>query len=116
MISNENTVRKFVSQNIYIVNIVLILCHLAFSVIYRNFSMTILFYENLFSIVLCVLAFIFLKKKLIKHYVYLVFIELYIFMIFSLFFLGWELGYQHYCISFSELNHSIIFISVNECR
>lgn len=101
MISNENTVRKFVSQNIYIVNIVLILCHLAFSVIYRNFGMTILFYENLFSIVLCVLAFIFLKKKLIKHYVYLAFIELYIFMIFSLFFLGWELGYQHYCISFT---------------
>ena len=81
MISNENTVRKFVSQNIYIVNIVLILCHLAFSVIYRNFGMTILFYENLFSIVLCVLAFIFLKKKLIKHYVYLAFIELYIFII-----------------------------------
>ncbi len=101
MISKKTPVKKFVSQNIYIVNIVLILCHLVFSVIYKNFGMTILFYENLFSIALCLIAFVFLKKKLIRHYVYLAFIELYIFMIFSLFFLGWELGYQYYCISFT---------------
>lgn len=93
--------REYVLKKMYIVNTVLILCHLGFAVLYHLYDMTILFYTNIANIGLCLLAFICLKKRSLKKYVHLLFYELYIFMIVSILFLGWEPGFQHYCISFT---------------
>jgi diguanylate cyclase (GGDEF)-like protein len=63
--------------------------------------MPILFYVNLFDVGLCIVGCFCLKKESYKNYVHLLFYELYIFMIFSVIFLGWNYGYQFYCISFT---------------
>lgn len=101
MKNKEISAKKYVSQKIYIVNFILISCHIVFSCIFSYFNIDILFYVNLVNITLCLLAFICLKQHKIKQYALIAFIELYIFMLASLFFLGWEMGFQYYCISFT---------------
>ncbi len=93
--------RDYVLKKMYLVNTVLILCHLGFAFIYNRHQMTVLFFANFVNIAICLLAFICLKKRALKGYVHLMFYELYAFMIASILFLGWELGFQHYCISFT---------------
>ena len=93
--------RSFVLEKIHIINTLLIICHLGFAVIYDLYDMDILFYTNFGNIALCLLAFVFLKKKKLKEYVHFTFYELYVFMVVSIVFLGWDLGFQHYCISFT---------------
>ena len=81
MKNKEISAKKYISQKIYIVNSVLILCHIGFSFIFSYFKVNILFYVNLVNITLCLLAFICLKQHKIKQYALIAFIELYIFMI-----------------------------------
>lgn len=93
--------RNYVLKKMYLVNTVLILCHLGFALVYLRYHMTVLFCANFLNIALCLLAFICLKKRALKKYVHLLFYELYAFMIISILFLGWDLGFQHYCFSFT---------------
>lgn len=93
--------KVYVLKKMYIVNTVLILCHIAFAVICDVHNMTVLSFTNLINFAICLLAFICLKKRESKKYVHLLFYELYAFMIACILFLGWEYGFQHYCISFT---------------
>lgn len=93
--------RKFVLEKMYIVNTILIICHLGFALLYNRFNMDVLTLTNLGCTIMCVIAFIFLKKRILKQYVHFAMYELYAFMIASIIFLGWECGFQHYCISFT---------------
>ena len=93
--------REYVLKKMYVVNTVLLLCHLGFALICAIHSMTILFFTNFINIAICLLAFICLKKRASKKYVHLLFYELYAFMIACILFLGWNYGFQHYCISFT---------------
>lgn len=93
--------REYVLKKMYIVNTVLILCHLGFAIIYHIYDMTVLFFTNFINIAICLMAFAALKKGELKKYVHSLFYELYAFMLLSILFLGWELGFQHYCISFT---------------
>lgn len=93
--------REYVLKKMYIVNTVLILCHFGFAILYCCYNMTVLFFTNFVNISICLLAFINLKKRELKRYVHLLFYELYAFMTISILFLGWEYGFQHYCISFT---------------
>ena len=93
--------RKYVLHKMYIVNTVLVVCHLAFALLYKLFDMDMLFYMNFLNIAICLLAFVCLKKQEFRKYVHLLFYELYAFMIISIIFLGWDYGFQLYCISFT---------------
>lgn len=93
--------KRYVLGKMYLVNTVLILCHLGFAYIYIHYQMTVLFFTNFINIGTCLLAFACLKKRMLQQYVHLLFYELYAFMILSIVFLGWTLGFQHYCISFT---------------
>lgn len=94
-------VKKYVLKKMYFVNASLIFLHVVFAFIYAFCDMPVLFYTNLFDVLLCFWGCFCLKKREAKKYVHLLFYELYIFMFVSIVFLGWEYGYQHYCISFT---------------
>ena len=93
--------KKYIIQKMYFVNAFLIVLHFLYAGFYIHFEMPILFYMNLFDVGLCIVGCFCLKKESYKNYVHLLFYELYIFMIFSVIFLGWNYGYQFYCISFT---------------
>lgn len=93
--------RKYVLNRVYIVNTVLLVCHLAFVVLYSLYDMYILSLANFVNIAICLLAFVALKKQKFRKYVHLLFYELYAFMIISIIFLGWEYSFQHSCMSFT---------------
>lgn len=81
-------------------NVILLLCHLVLGIFFLTNHFTLLFGFNCFSILVYLISFFILKKKLSKVYVILVFIEIYLFMFFSIFCVGWDFGFQHYCITF----------------
>lgn len=84
--------RKYVLGKIYIVNTLLILCHLGFALIYDYYDMNILFFTNFGNIALCLLACFFLNQKKLKEYVHVMYYELYMFMIVSIFFCDFYLN------------------------
>lgn len=93
-------VQKSVLNGTLIVNSVLLLFHISFGILFYLYEAPILLYFNCFSIIIYVLCFELLQRKKTWEYVIIVFVEIYLFMILSIVCLGWEFGFQHYCIGF----------------
>lgn len=90
----------FVIKGTWIINIVLLVCHIYFVILFRFYNADILFWFNCGSVVIYLLSFELLRRKKAWSYIYLVFLEIYVFMIVSVICLGWDFGFQHYCIAF----------------
>lgn len=90
----------FVIKRTWIINIVLLLCHIYFVVLFKFYEADILFWFNCGSVLIYLLSFELLRRKKAWTYIYLVFLEIYAFMIVSIICLGWEFGFQHYCVAF----------------
>lgn len=93
-------VNKYVLDGTILVNCILLLCHISFGVLFYLYDAPILFVFNCLSIIIYTLSFEILRRKKKRTYVFVVFIEIFIFMILSIVCLGWEYGFQHYCIGF----------------
>lgn len=86
-------------------NAVLLVAHLLFAVFFWCHTIDVLFIYNSFSIVIYILSFFLLKKwnyKNSKSYIFTIFLEMYVFMFFSTICLGWQAGFQNYCIAFTS--------------
>jgi len=90
----------FVKKGTWIINIVLLVCHIYFVILFKFYNADILFWFNCGSVAIYLLSFELLRRKKAGTYIYLVFLEIYAFMIVSIICLGWEFGFQHYCIAF----------------
>ncbi len=93
-------VEKYVLNGTIIVNIILLTCHLCFGVLFYLYQANVLFAYNCLSILTYLSCFAILKKKKAWTYVIIVYVEIFIFMVLAVTFLGWEYGFQHYCIGF----------------
>ncbi len=90
----------YVVRGTVIVNFVLLFCHFCFGALFYIYEATVLFAYNCLSIVTYVAAFALLKRNRAWAYVIVVYVEIFIFMILAVIFLGWDYGFQHYCIGF----------------
>lgn len=98
--SAPENVQKSVLRGTIMVNCILLLCHVGFGMLFYLYKAPVLFYYNCFSIVMYLLCFEILRRKKKIAYVYIVFAEIYLFMLLAVVCLGWEYGFQHYCIGF----------------
>lgn len=96
----------YVVKGTKIVNLVLLLCHLYFGVLFYIYEAWVLFGYNCLSIITYIVAFELLRRQKAWIYVILVYVEVFLFMILAVVFLGWDYGFQQYCIGFVA---SIIF-------
>ncbi len=94
-------VQNFVLNGTVIVNCILLLFHIGFGVLFHVYEARILFYVNLFSILVYIICFGILQKRKKRVYTFIVFAEIYAFMILAVVCLGWDYGFQHYCIGFA---------------
>lgn len=93
-------VQKSVLSGTIVVNSILLLFHISFGILFYLYKAPILFYYNCLSIVTYILCFELLRRRKTWAYVLIVFVEIYLFMMLSIVCLGWDYGFQHYCIGF----------------
>lgn len=104
--SMPQNVRKFVYKGTILINIILFMCLVLHGLIFWKYDVHMLTYYNIFSFCLLVFSFVMLKIGKTKIYVYSAFGVVFLFMILAVICLGWEFGFQQYCIGFVA---SIIF-------
>ena len=93
-------VRKYVAAGVRLINVILLLCHIGYTVLFLVYDANVLFCYSVVGFCLFVFSYVMLKKRKIWIYVVSNFIELFVFMILAVIYLGWEYGFQQYCISF----------------
>lgn len=91
---------KYVTFGTMIVNSILLICHICFAMLFRKHDAYVLFYYNCASIVIYLLMFEVLRRQKAWAYIITVYVEIVIFVILAVIYLGWDYGFQHYCIGF----------------
>ncbi len=93
-------VKRYVYKGTSMVNVVLMLCQIFYMVIFWKYKADILLYYTYFTTVNFIFACVMLKKRKIKAYIYSTFGGIFGMMILAVICLGWEFGFQQYCIGF----------------
>ena len=99
-------VKKYVYKGTAMVNVVLFICQIFYDLIFWQYDADVLLYYNIVTTITLIIACIMLKIGKIKAYLYIIFGGIFGLMILAVIFLGWEFGFQQYCIGFVA---SIIF-------
>jgi len=98
--SMPQNVVSYVSKGTKAVNGILFLIHISFGFLFWHYQATILMIYSVFSTISFAFACIMLQKRKINIYVITIYGGLFVFMILAVICLGWEYGFQQYCISF----------------
>lgn len=93
-------INNYVSSGLTILNTIFLLLHIFFGVFFYTNNTTILFYYNLISITVGLIGYVILYKNLTDLYNTVTNIEIFTFMIICTLCLGWEYGFQQYCMIF----------------
>lgn len=93
-------VKRYVYKGTAMVNVVLMLCQIFYMFIFWKFKANILLYYTFLSTINFIFACIMLKKGKIKAYIFSTFGGIFGMMILAVICLGWEFGFQQYCIGF----------------
>ncbi len=93
-------VKKYVYKGTTLVNLVLFISQIFHGLMFWKFDAHIMLYYNCFSILLLFFACIMLKLGKIKIYIFSTFGGIFCFMLFAVVCLGWDFGFQQYCIGF----------------
>lgn len=104
--SMPQAVRQHVLRSTNKVNAIVLLFGIINGFLFWYYDAAVMFYYNILTIAVFAVAWISLKQGKALRYILLVFLDLFFFMIFAVVFLGWEFGFQHYCIGISA---SLIF-------
>ena len=104
--SMPQNVRKHVLRSTNKVNIIVMLSGILNGLLFWYYDAPVMFWYNVLMMIEFVYACICLKKGKIMRYILLVFLGLFFYMIFSVVFLGWDFGFQHYSIGLAA---SLIF-------
>lgn len=81
-------------------NTFLLMTHVLFAPMYWYYHFDILFYYNFISIFVFTYLYLPLKRQEQKKYLIIVFSEIFVYTILNIALLGWEYGYQIYCLGF----------------
>ncbi len=93
-------VKRYVYKGTSMVNVVLMLCQIFYMVIFWKYKADIMLYYTYLSTANFIFACIMLKKGKIKAYILSIFGGIFGTMILAVICLGWEFGFQQYCIGF----------------
>lgn len=93
-------VKRYVYKGTSMVNVVLMLCQIFYMFIFWKYKADILLYYTYFSTFNFIFSCVMLKKGKIKAYIFSIFGGIFGLMILSVICLGWEFGFQQYCIGF----------------
>lgn len=93
-------VRGFLRQRTTIINLVIFSCQIFYAYIFWKVKADFMFYYMLCTFITFFLSLYMYKKGKIKIYVYSLFASIFVMMIASVICLGWEFGFQQYCIGF----------------
>ena len=91
---------KYVATGIKYINVVLLLLHLGFALLFWKYEAWVLVSYQCASSFLLLFAYSMLRQKKKWAYVLSLYIDIFLFMILAVIYLGWEYGFQQYCISF----------------
>lgn len=97
---------KYVTDGTMVVNTILLLCHISFGILFKIYEADVMFYYNCISIIIYIFSFEILRKQKAWTYIIIVYVEIFFFMILAVVYMGWDYGFQQYCIGFIA---SIIF-------
>lgn len=102
--TNAGTMPQNVTKYVYlgtkIVNIILFIFQMSQGILFWKYEASVLFYYNIVSTVTLIFACIMLKKRKIWVYLITVFAGIFTLMLLAVVCLGWEYGFQQYCIGF----------------
>ena len=93
-------VKKYVAMGTKFVNLVLLACNIGYGILFWVYDAPVLFYYSCVSILFFIFACVMLEKKRKWIYTITVFLQIFLFMILAVVYLGWDYGFQHYCIGF----------------
>ncbi|MBE5875924.1 MAG: GGDEF domain-containing protein [Lachnospiraceae bacterium] len=91
----------YVIKRIYLVNTVLLLCHISFAIFFKLNNIDLLYYFSWLSISTYIFTYYVLYKNWAYAYIIILYIEIYLFVLLSLLCFGWDYGFQLYCFSFT---------------
>lgn len=98
--TKHKSIDSYVNKGTLIVNTILLLCHVFFSILFKMNNAPILVAFNAFSIFVYLLLYMALINPKPNLYISVVYVEIYVFMVINVLCLGWDYGFQLYCISF----------------
>ena len=93
-------VKGFLRQRTSMINIVIVLCQIFYTFVFWSVDADLMFYYMLCTFVSFFFSVYMFKHGKVKFYIYSVFISIFIMMILAVICLGWEFGFQQYCIGF----------------
>ena len=93
-------VKKYVYKGTSMVNVVLMLCQIFYMIIFWKYKANIMLYYTYLTTFNFIFSCVMLKKGKIKTYIISTFGAIFGMMILAVICLGWEFGFQQYCIGF----------------
>ncbi|MBQ3515540.1 MAG: GGDEF domain-containing protein [Lachnospiraceae bacterium] len=93
-------VKRYVAMGTKLVNLLLFLCHIGYGILFWVYDAKVLFYYNCIHTLLFIFACVMLERKKKWTYIVTVFLGIFIFMVLAVVYLGWDYGFQQYCIGF----------------
>ncbi len=96
----RRSAEQYVTKATILVNLILLVCHILFGIYFFLNKAELVYYYNYISIIIYLAAFDFLRRRKAVHYIMLVYAEILLFMIVAVLCMGWDFGFQQYCIGF----------------
>ncbi|MBQ4523254.1 MAG: GGDEF domain-containing protein [Lachnospiraceae bacterium] len=93
-------VKRFVATGTNLVNLILLACNIGYGILFWLYDADVLFYYICVSSIFFPFVCGMLKKGKKWTYIITVFLEIFLFMILAVVYLGWDYGFQQYCIGF----------------
>lgn len=96
----QTNINQYVKRSVIVVNVVLCICHILLGVFFKQYDVDIMYYYNFLSMSVYVIGFVALYLKKTSVYVVCIYAEILVFMMLAVICMGWEFGFQQYCIGF----------------
>ena len=98
--SMPQNVKRYVAMGTKFINFILLACHICYGILFWLYDAHVLFYYSCISSLFFIFACVMLARKKKWTYIITVFLGIFIFMILAVVYLGWDYGFQQYCIGF----------------
>lgn len=96
----HQSIISYVKNGSTLFNTIFLILHIGFGVFFKTSNADILYYYNILSIATYLISYVLLYINMSGLYSAMVNIEVYVFMILTTVCLGWDYGFQQYCIIF----------------
>lgn len=96
----HQSIITYVANGTTIFNTIFLILHICFGLFFHANNAMIMLYYNYISIAIYLIGYVLIYKELANPYSVIANVEVYIFMLLAVYCLGWDYGFQQYCIIF----------------